>query len=244
MQGYLNGGFQLIIDDMEKKIKENRSTILLNSEIQNISKKRNKIIIKTSKKSFSFDKIIFTADIPSFLEITQGLPEDYKTKLKKIKYRAALVLILRLKKSFMKYYWLNIADKQIPFVLLMEHTNFISKERYGGYPIMYISKYTSRDNKYYKMNKKDLVESYIPHLKKINPQFNERWIENSWLFKTAYGTHVPTLNYSKIIPSNETPIKNIYLSTGCQIYPVDRHMSEGVVLGKKIARIITEDKNL
>ncbi len=238
VQGYLLGSFKLIIDKMEKKIKESKGKIFLKSKIKKIYRKKGKIIVETQKKNFSFDKIIFSADLEAFLKITKDLPEDYKEKLKKIEYRTSLVLILRLKKSLIPYYWLNISDSKIPFVMLMEHTNFVSKNNYGGFPILYISKYGSKENKYYQMNKEDLIKSYIFHLKKINPEFDEDWIKDSWLFKSDYGTHIPTLNYSKLLPPHQTPIKGLYLATGCQIYPVDRGMSECIALGKKIVKFI------
>jgi protoporphyrinogen oxidase len=238
VQGYLMGSFQLMIDEIEERIKENDGKIFVNSDIKKVYKKRDKIIVESGKKKFYFDKVVITTALPIFLEITRGLPEDYREKLRKTDYRAALVLVLKLKKSFMPYYWLNINDRSIPFVMLMEHTNFIPKENYDGSHILYVSMYTSHKNKYYLSSKNKLIKSYVEHLKKINPEFDISWIKESWVFKTDYGTHVPTLNYSKKIPNHTTPIKGLYLASGCQIYPVDRGMSESIALGRKIADML------
>ncbi len=244
VQGYLMGSFQLMIDSMEKIIKQNNGRTFTNSNIKKIYRKKDKIIVEAGKKKFSFDRVIVTTALPIFLMMTKGLPENYKKKLRKIGYRASLVLVLKLKKSFMPYYWLSINDKEIPFVMLMEHTNFIPKEYYDDFPILYISRYTTSNDKYYKFSKIKLIKTYAKYLKKINPNFDESWIKQSWVFKSDYGTHIPTLDYSKKIIDYETPIKNLYLATGCQIYPVDRGMSESIALGKKIAKVVIENKNI
>jgi len=240
-QAYLLGSFQKIVDKIVDKVEKNNGKVLSNSEIKEIKEKDGKISIKIKNKNYLFDKVIFTPAVPILKNITKGLSPDYVKNLEKIRYQGVIVGVLSLKNSFMPYYWLNILDQNSPFVMLMEHTNFVPRRYYGGKNILYISRYISTKDELYNKSDKEILKTFTNYLKKINPAFKEDWINKNYLFKSEYGTHSPGLNYSRDIPSMKTPIKNLYLATGCQIYPVDRGMSESIALGKKIAKFIFEE---
>ena len=58
-----------------------------------------------------------------------------------IEYYAALCLLLELDRRFTPYYWTNVADRRVPFVGLIEHTNFVEPERYDGRRFLYVANY-------------------------------------------------------------------------------------------------------
>ena len=58
-----------------------------------------------------------------------------------IEYHAALCLLLELDRRFSPFYWTNVADRDIPFVGLIEQTNLIEPERYGGRHFLYVANY-------------------------------------------------------------------------------------------------------
>ena len=66
---------------------------------------------------------------------------DYLGRLSTIEYHTALCLLLELDRQFTPFYWTNIADDELPFVGLIEHTNFIEPERYGGRRFLYVANY-------------------------------------------------------------------------------------------------------
>ena len=61
--------------------------------------------------------------------------------LRSIEYHTALCLLLELDRQFSPYYWTNIADPELPFVGLVEHTNFVEPERYDGRRFLYVANY-------------------------------------------------------------------------------------------------------
>ena len=73
-------------------------------------------------------------------------------------------------------YWMSIADRELPFVGVIEHTNLIDKSRYGNNHIVYLTNYLSRENPLYQMSQEELLAEYVPHLKRINPEFDPSWI--------------------------------------------------------------------
>ena len=63
---------------------------------------------------------------------------------------------------------------------------------------------------------------------------------NYQLFKTPFSQPIIPINYSKIMPPFETPLKNVYLTNIQQVYPWDRGTNYAVELGQKIAKIVSE----
>ena len=129
----------------------------------------------------------------------------------------------------------------MPFVGAIEHTNLISSKHYQGKNIVYLTNYPSRDNSLYKKNKEELLSLYLPALKRINPNFDESWILESYYQKIDAAQPVVGLNYrDKILPLT-TPIKGLYLANTTQIYPEDRGTNYSVRLGIDVSRKLMEN---
>lgn len=226
--GYLEGGFQVLINKLSEKIKENKGRIFLNHEVKDL----NDIYSR-------FDKIVITTPLPVFLKITsKKLPEKYKKTISQLKFVGALNLILVLKEKFLidDTYWLNINEKDFPFVAVVEHTNFVNHKHYGGESILYVGGYYPQDHSYFKMSKEEVFKEFLPYLKKINPKFSMLHVTCYMLHANSFAQPVIPLNYSKMIPSIKTPIKNLYLANQSLIYPWDRGVNYGIKLGGEVSR--------
>jgi protoporphyrinogen oxidase len=124
-----------------------------------------------------------------------------------------------------------------PFLAVVEHTNFMDKKKYANKNILYVGNYLPHEHKYFKMNEKDLINEFMPYLKKINASFKKKDIEDAYLFKAYFAQPVITLNYSNMLPDIKTPINNLYLANIQQVYPWDRGTNYAVELGQKAAEM-------
>src|SRR4051794_37819745 len=84
-----------------------------------------------------YDAVLSTLPSDVFEQLLESglLPEAYLAKLRGIEYFTALCLLIELDRRFSPFYWTNIGDDAIPFVGLIEHTNLMGAERYGGGPL-------------------------------------------------------------------------------------------------------------
>ncbi len=225
--GYLKGSFKTLTQKMTEEIKKNNGQIITNHEI------------KSQQDLKNFDKIIFTTPAPSFLKVFKDkLPKEYQKKLKKLEMLGSLNLVLVLKEKFFKdnTYWLNISEKNYPFVVVVEHTNFISEKYYQQKRILYVGGYYPQNHPYFKGNKKQVLAKFLPYLKKINPLFKEKDILNYYLFKDLYSQPLRVKNYTKLIPNFKTPLKNVFLVNMQQVYPFDRGINWAFKLAEKFIK--------
>jgi protoporphyrinogen oxidase len=193
------------------------------------------------REATTVDAVVVTTPSPIMLRLAPMLPEEYKRKLTGLTYEAAAVALLQLDRKLSDIYWLNIADPDLPFTGVIEHTNFMPPEDYDGKHYVYLSKYMEPDHPYFSMPEDELIRTYLPYMKRINPAFEESWITRWWVFRERAAQPIVTLNYREKLPEHRTPLKNLYLANTSQIYPEDRGTNYSVRLGNQIADLVSGD---
>jgi protoporphyrinogen oxidase len=84
----------------------------------------------------------------------------------------------------------------------------------------------------------EVLAKFLPALKRINPNFQEDWVEKAWVWKIGYAQPIVTLDYPTKLPPHETPLPNVYLANMAHVYPQDRGQNYSIRLGEKIAKIL------
>lgn len=238
--GYPEGGFGNLADSLVVKITKLGGECLFDTSINQIEKKGNQFRLKTDKGvEYRFDKVVSTLPTPIFLKITRGLAPGYVKKLSGLKGIGAVNLVLILKQRFLTdIYWLNINSEDFPFLAVVEHTNYMNRRNYEGDRIIYVGNYLDSTHRYFGKTANQLLEEYLPFLKRINPKFSKGWVKKACVFKTPFAQPVIGLNFSKKIPSIKTPINGLYLANIQQVYPWDRGTNYAVELGEEVADLV------
>jgi protoporphyrinogen oxidase len=188
-----------------------------------------------------FDKVLVTLSPGAMSRLVPSLPEEYLGGLRSMKSMGAVVMVLALEHQLSEqgYYWYNLPKSAgYQFLALVEHTNYVGAEHFGGDHIVYVGDYLEPEHEYFKLSQEELLERFLPALKKFNPKFEPGWVKKSWLFRTAYAQPVPLVNHSKNIPDIETPIEGVYFASMSQVYPWDRGTNFAVEIGRRAASIM------
>ena len=245
--GYPMGSFGEVFDRLEQRIVQQGGTV-------HISARVNRVVVEEGiatglevqlsgqeAKVREYDAVIATTPSYVFTRLVPTLPQDYLDKLVNVRYLSAVLVILTLDRPLSDKYWLNIADRSLPFVGLIEHTNMIDPSLYGGRHIVYLTNYTTRESDLYQKSDAELLEEFIPHLQKINPQFDRSWIREYYHHKVDGAQPIIGVNYSQQIPDHRTPIGKLYLANTTQIYPEDRGTNYSVRMGRQVADMVLGD---
>src|SRR3954452_12022576 len=163
------------------------------------------------------------------------LSDDYRQRLETIEYHTAVCLLLEIDRRFSPYYWTNIADPQVEFVGLVEQTNFVEPERYGGRRFLYLANYVEPGHELLSLDADQLLARYEPSLRRINPGFDPSWVHNRWLFREPAAQPIVTVGYERLIPPLQTGVPGLVLANTTQIYPEDRGTNYAVRLGDQAA---------
>lgn len=237
--GTFEGGFQKFADLFADKLREKGVEIRLGTSIKSIKKDQASGGLNVDGEHF--DKVLVTTSPSLMAKLCPELPESYLKGLLGLKSMGAVVMTLSLKHSLSKegYYWFNVPKEEgYPFLALVEHTNFVSKEHFGGDHIVYAGDYLELGHEYFEMTDEQLLERFIPAFEKFNPEFKRDWVKKIWVHKTNYAQPVPLVGHSKNIPAIQTPIEGLYFASMSQVYPWDRGTNFAVEIGRKAARMM------
>lgn len=239
--GYLKGSYQRMIDALETKITGLGGVIHKSSPVSKVNVNNGKAEgLKVLGKDIVFDAVIVTTAPALLKKLVEFKDPEYLGRFDRLNYFSAMDMVLRMKKSLSPVYWLNVADKNSPFVCIVEHTNFVPKEWYGGDTIVYVGKYISPDAELYRADNETVKKRFFDHIKKIYPSFDEKDVIEWKMFREPFSQPVVTKEFSKIKLDYKSPYEGLYLANMSMVYPEDRGMSYSVMLGNKVAEVVVK----
>lgn len=170
--------------------------------------------------------------------LRDSLTRGYLERLRSIEYCAALCVLLELDRRFSPYYWTNVADPDVPFIGLIEQTNLVPPERYGGRRFLYVANYLRRADPALALDFDELLELYEPGLRAINADFSRDWIRRGWVFREPAAQPIVLPNYRHRMPPLETGVPGLVLANTTQVYPEDRGTNYAVRLAEEAVRTL------
>ena len=241
--GTFIGGFQAFADQFAEKLQQTGVAIRLQTPIQTINPNAEGglTLVDSEGIAESFDQCLVTTSPGLLARMAPELPDNYLAGLLSLKSMGAVVMVLSLKHRLSEegFYWFNIPKQaDYPFLALVEHTNFVPPEHFGGDHIVYMGDYLVPDHEYFTLTQDELLEKYLPVVARFNPNFHKDWVNKSWLFRTKYAQPVPLVNHSKNIPDIQTPLSGLYFASMSQVYPWDRGTNFAVEIGRRAARLM------
>jgi len=242
--GTYQGGFQAFADEFAEILGKLGVKILYNTRIEGIRLAESGLTLQLERGELGFDRVLSTTSPAQMAKLAPDLPADYLGGLLNLKSMGAVVLILALKHQLSRegYYWYNLPKAAgFPFLALVEHTNFVPAEQFGGDHIIYCGDYLDPSHEHFSLSADQLMERFTPSFTRINPDFKPEWVRAAWVKKTTYAQPVPLLNHSQNIPNIRTPLNGLYFASMSQVYPWDRGTNFAVQIGRQAARAILND---
>ncbi len=247
--GYYQGGFQAFMDDLTAAVVARGTQLRLETPVESIvPAPAGGVTVSAKGEVADYAAAVVTTSPGLLARMAPALPADYLGQLRGLQSMGAQVVILALEHQLMeRTYWLNppaySPDKSqnlFPFTALVEHTNYIDRQHYGGDHVVYCGDYLRPDHPYMQLSKEELLAIYLPALKQVNPDFSSDWVRTSYLFREKYAQPVPPVNHSQNIPPLQTPLPGLYFASMSQVYPWDRGTNYAVEIGRRAAALVMQ----
>ena len=175
--GYMNGSFGRLVDALATRAAAAGVRLEMATPVRAIRPVPGGVEVATRTGTAAFDTVLFTAAPAELLRVAADhLPADYRQRLAGVDHTHALCCVLELDRPLTEYYWLNIAEESFPFGGVIEHTNLVPVERYGGRHVVYLSKYVLADNPLWKVQDATIWDAMLPWLDRLNPAFDASWV--------------------------------------------------------------------
>ncbi|MCC7106193.1 MAG: FAD-dependent oxidoreductase, partial [Chloroflexi bacterium] len=238
--GYLRGGFQQLYERMADEIRRMGGTVRLGESAEQIeSSPTGQVVVRTSAGTSEYERLLVTLPTRLFVQLAGGLPLDYVRRYRAAgDHLSAHCTVLALDRPLTSIYWLNIGDPGYPFLSLVEHTNLMPPEDYGGRRLVYLGNYLPPDHPLFSMPGEQILAGLWPALKRINPRFDPSWVTESWHFQAPFAQPIVRRGYPDQLAPHQTPLPNVFLANMGHVYPQDRGQNYSMLLGEDISRLL------
>ena len=172
--GYLEGGFARLLDALVADV--GRDAIETGARVTELGfdDAVRSVTVETDSGTaeHAVDDLVVTT-MPHLLERWTG----YECE---IDFQGSVCAVVGMDEPLLDTYWLNIAD-EAPFGALIEHTEFVPPERYGGEHLLYVASYIQdRGERLWQMDDEAVREHWLAGIEDLFPEFDRsavNWVE-------------------------------------------------------------------
>jgi len=235
--GYLDGGFGRLLDALVEAV--GRENIQTGTRVTDIDTADGEVTGLTAESEdgethvehHDADSVVVAA-MPNVLEDLTGYPCE-------IAFQGTVCSVISMDERLLDTYWLNIAD-EAPFGALIEHTNFVEKERYGGEHLLYVARYIqSPEEDVWQQDDDEVRETWLSGIESLFPEFDREsvnWVRTSRNPRTAPIYERGYLDM--VVPydlSEELADGLYYAGMASEAQYPERSLNGGIVAGYEVA---------
>jgi len=211
MFGYVEGGYETILNAFEKHIQEKNITIHKGHKAEIVQKSKRGISIKFGNgKTLTFDKVVMTIPSQIITKKVVGLSESEISKLNSSEYLGVVCTSLLLKNTVSPYYVTNITDDIAPFTGIIEMSALVDKKNFKGHSLIYLPKYVKASDPFFAQTDAEIEKYFFDTLKKMYPKITNEQLIASKTARTPFVFALPKIGYSESLSDMKTSIPGLY----------------------------------
>ena len=177
--GYFEGGFGVLLDALLEAVGE--ENVVTGAAVTDLTYDEGGVESLSVRRDpggegrtepHEVDSVV-VATMPDVLESLTGYTCD-------IDFQGSVCAVVSMDEPLMDTYWLNIAD-EAPFGALIEHTNFVPPDRYGGEHLLYVASYIQdRSEELWQLDDEGVEDLWLDGIEKLFPSFDREAV--NWTF--------------------------------------------------------------
>ncbi|MEZ3116326.1 NAD(P)/FAD-dependent oxidoreductase [Halobaculum sp. MBLA0147] len=184
----------------------------------------------------SVDDLV-VATMPNVLESLTGYPCE-------VDFQASVCAVVTLSEGLTDTYWLNVAD-DAPFGALIEHTNFVPPERYGGDHLLYLASYVQDESAWlWQADDDEVEERWLAGVEDLFPSFDRASVESFQLARAPRAAPIYECGYlDLVVPydlGDEVAEGLYYAGMASEAQYPERSTNGAVLAGYECADLIDE----
>ena len=217
VMGWLRGGYQTLIDALERRIGELGGAVYAATEVEQIVGTRagaSGLVVAGHYRPFDFVLCTLAPPLAKRLlapELAAAAPPDH------CRYLGVVCVLLRATRSVSPYYHLNITDRRVPLTTVVETTHVVDPEYVGG-SLLYASKYVDPGHDDLTRPAADVERDYRGYVRTMFPDLREDEILSAVVQRARVVEPVHLLGGAKRLPDMFS-IPGLALASTAHVYP-------------------------
>jgi len=216
VMGWLEGGYQVLIDALEARIRALGGEIHAGSAVEEIAGSGRAQGLLVDGQWRPFDFVLCTLAPPMARRVLSKdlaalAPPDH------CRYLGVVCLLMRTTRSISPYYHLNITDRRVPLTTLVETTHVVDPEHAGGH-LVYVSKYVDPSSPLHEQPVEEIERDFLGYARTIFPDLRDDEIVSSVVQRARVTEPVHVLGGAKNVPEI-FPIEGLAMASTAHVYP-------------------------
>ena len=233
--GYLRGGIGTLAGAYGQEVKRAGVRISCLAKVQSVARAGNRWRVVFDGGEVDARAVVACVSGEILAGLVE-LPDSYRQKIEAIPYRGVACLLLELDRPLGRYYWVNLVERtDLACLAVIEHTNFIPAERYGGRHLIYLTHYVEVGGRTWEAGVDEIVSAAEGSLRAMNPGFERSWIVGAHLSRDRWAQPVPLVGGPMAGLPVETGLPGLFHASLAHVYPDDRGVSLALRLGSRVA---------
>jgi len=238
--GYFEGGFGRLLDALVEAVSTEH--IKTNARVTDLAfeERVESLTVETPDGTTEYDVDgVVVAAMPTVLEALTGYECD-------VEFQGSVCAMVGMSEPLMDTYWLNVAD-EAPFGALIEHTNFVPAERYGGEHLLYVASYVQdTEEELWQLDDDAVEELWLDGIRDLYPEFDRSAVEWVEVARNPRTAPIYSRGYlDRVVPydlADEVAAGIYYAGMASRAQYPERSLDGGVVAGYGCAnRILGRD---
>jgi protoporphyrinogen oxidase len=242
--GYVRGGYRTVFARLLEQVHKMGGVVRTSMAVEGIESNRGGgLSVRTTSTSFHFDRVIATAPSHIIEKMTPELSDDYKRRLKEVKYLGMVCVVLLLKRKLSPYYTTNLTEQSVPFTGVIEMTSLISLDETAGRHLVYLPKYTAPGDPLFDASDDDVWNLFRKSFIQMFPDLDEIDIEKRFVFREKLVQPLPVLHYSDRVPPMQTNIPGLLVANTTQIINSTLNNNEMVKIARQAVNLVAQQSD-
>ena len=243
--GYIRGGTGALAAALARRVESLGARILLSTRVAALRRQDGLWIATVTspdgEAQVAAPGVVACVSGPVLSSLVD-VPEPYRDAVTGIPFRGIVCVLVELTESLSRHYWVNVTDQLgLGCVGIIEHTNLVEPERYGGRRLVYLAHYVDQADPAWTATADQLVGPVIPAFRALNPRFREEWIADAHIARDPFAQPVPLAGGPMAGLSMEPGLPGLVHASMAHVYPDDRGVSKALSLGRRAARLAAQD---
>lgn len=221
VKGYLRGGYKGIADALLRELETLGVDVRTRSPVAGLSLANGSVSMEIMGESLNFDQVILTVPhllLPKLLS-GDGLAGSLGALDLDLDYQGALNVLVMLRRSVTKHYWVPVVDCDAPFSGIVETTRTLDLADTAGRHMVYLASYLHRSDDLFKEDSNSVKARYVKALIRLFPELEPADVIDSYCFRRPYVEPIWTPGYGKRKPPLELVAGKLFLASTAHVYP-------------------------
>ena len=231
--GYLEGGSQVLLDAYSLRLDELGGQFKLSTPVTRVVTKGGQVTgLEASGAIHPADVVISTVPLKYVPRIVPDLTPDECDSIAAIENIGVVCVLLKLKRPFTRYFWMNVNDPRLEIPGIIEYTNLNPLE--GGH-VVYFPYYMPKTHPKWQWDDTQFIEEVKSYARLIRPEWDEKDILATYVARYEFAQTVCGPGFFEKLPPMTTSIQGFYMADTAYYYPEDRSISESIQVGRSLA---------